>query len=330
MLRVHSTFYGDNTEFSNPYRPGETLLGTNHKIFIDAPIGTYVHLMGGLFVDQHHGGQEFLDRARAIAALRVGNLGHYVQFGTLVSSQLWNQRGPDENTPHGLLPVLQDERMSLARAYEAGMQWKADRARWHQDTWINWQQVNTPMKRERFDSGNVTTVMVVPTLTLSFQSHIFHTGGQLFEDGIVSDSQAFGPGVIVEYPPAKPLRLISEVHGLIGHNVANRLASETRVLGKGVFVREAIVSGPYRAHAIVWHGRDFRKIEGDPNYNALRRDGGYTLEPRNYQELGIARIFTPAETVQVQSSLRVHRIERHIGYSFRIFAIVDVGVAVRK
>ena len=154
--------------------------------------------------------------------------------------------------------------------------------------------------------------------------------GQLFEEGLVSDSQAFGPGVIVEYPPAGTMRLISEVHGLLGHDVANRQANETRVWGKGVFVREAVIAGPFRAHAIVWRGRDFRKVEGDPNYSAIQLDGGYTLEPRNYQELGIARIFTPASTVKVHSSLRVHRIEDHLGYSFRIFGVVDVAAPLKK
>lgn len=325
-FRIHSTFYADNTEFSNPYRLGETLFGSNHKIFLDAPIASNVHLMGGVFTDQHYGSEHFLEFTRPIAALRVGSLEHYFLFGTLVSSQLLGDRGPDQNTPHGLLPVLQTEDLTFTRAYETGMQWKADKAIWHQDTWVNWQQVNTPLHREVLDTGNVTTVLLHRGLKASFQSHMFHAGGQLYASGAVADSQAFGPGVIYEQPIGA-VRIISEVHGLLGHDVANRQANETRVWGKGAFVRESVQTGRWRGHVIVWRAKDFRKTEGDPNYNALRRDGTYTLEPRNYQEMGVARVFQPADTVQVQSSLRVHRIERHVGYSFRILGIVDVSIA---
>jgi hypothetical protein len=37
-LTARVTFYGDNTEFSNPFREGETLLGTFASVFVDARI----------------------------------------------------------------------------------------------------------------------------------------------------------------------------------------------------------------------------------------------------------------------------------------------------
>ena len=43
-LNVDLTFYGDNTEFFNPWREGETLLGSEGRLFLDVDFNENVTL----------------------------------------------------------------------------------------------------------------------------------------------------------------------------------------------------------------------------------------------------------------------------------------------
>jgi len=47
-FNVDMTFYGDNTEFFNPWREGETLLGTEGRLFLDVVLNEFVTVRGGL------------------------------------------------------------------------------------------------------------------------------------------------------------------------------------------------------------------------------------------------------------------------------------------
>ena len=42
-------FYGDNTEFANPFREGETTLGVSGRVYLDVAISDAVSLRGGFF-----------------------------------------------------------------------------------------------------------------------------------------------------------------------------------------------------------------------------------------------------------------------------------------
>src|ERR1041385_2049379 len=45
------TFYGDNTEFFEPFRNGETILGTQGKSMFEAGLGQTAFLLAGVFAD---------------------------------------------------------------------------------------------------------------------------------------------------------------------------------------------------------------------------------------------------------------------------------------
>src|ERR671930_57240 len=61
-------FYGDNTEFANEFRRGETLLGNAGRVVLSAGIGNRAALIGGVFGDRRFGGDSF-DLVRPVFAL---------------------------------------------------------------------------------------------------------------------------------------------------------------------------------------------------------------------------------------------------------------------
>ena len=52
-------FYGDNTEFANEFRRGETLLGNSGRVVLSAGIGNRATLVGGVLGDRRFGGERF-------------------------------------------------------------------------------------------------------------------------------------------------------------------------------------------------------------------------------------------------------------------------------
>jgi hypothetical protein len=49
-----------------------------------------------------------------------------------------------------------------------------------------------------------------------------------------------------------------------------------------------------------------------------RRDGTKFRKVRDYGELGLTRHFRPAPTVQFDAAVRLHRVESHYEYSYRL------------
>ena len=321
-LVIDVLFFGDNTEFRNPYREGETLLGAAASVAVEIPLGERASLVAGAFGIRQYGSEDAFDLARPVIALRIRHDRSTFVIGTLDGPRAGDPPGPDQTGPHGLLPPIQRETLAFERPYEAGLQWKFAGASFRHDAWINWQLLNTPAHRERFDVGMAGEARVTPWLSIPFQAHIVHEGGQLYASGPVADSSVLGSGAIVR-TSMRGLRLTLETHGLISRYVPDR-AAETRFReGSGFFTRAAAERSGWRGHAIVWRARDFVKVEGDPNYLAVTRSGE-ARRSRRYAEAGIARTFEPAPGTRVETSARLHRIDDRTEYSFRVLGIARV------
>ena len=327
---VDMTFYGDNTEFFNPWREGETLLGTEGRLFMDVDLSEHVTLRGGLFGDHRFGDDDNFRIVRPVLALHVKNDVTRFIIGSIESGTRQVGLGPDQLGPHGLLPPLQRESLAFSRPDEAGLQLTFDTARFEQDAWINWQRLNTEQDRELFDTGVRGRLGVGQTLPvwLSYQFHLVHQGGQLFNSGPVGDSWAGGPGLIVELPSGVFDRQTAEAHGLVSRDVPDRVTRDSAETGFGLFTRYAAEKAGWRAHVIAWRARDFVKTEGDENYGSLREDGRLT-RLRHYFEAGLTRTYYPAEEVGLEFSARVHRVDTYQDYSFRILAKVDFEIPLQ-
>jgi hypothetical protein len=317
-------FYGDNTEFANPFREGETLLGTAGRIFVEATLSETATIRGGLFAKGRYGSHEFLEEIEPVITLELKRGPQRLLFGSLdtASTRMWTV-GPDEDTPHGLLPPIQRETLTFQRAHEMGLQWRVQSPRVDHDVWINWQRLNTAAHRERFDAGVRTRAAFAGSLAFHGQWHVVHEGGQQFANGPVRDSQAGAAGL--EWSPGNAaLRFVFDAHAVATRSVPDRDNPAASQNGLGVFMRGALHRHHWRAHLIAWRSRDTLKEEGDPNYLMQRRDTTWFRKVRDYGEVGLTRHFRPASTVGFDASVRIHRVESHYEYSYRLIARVQL------
>ncbi len=321
---VDLLFYGDNTEFANPFREGETLLGTSGRLFVDVDLNGSVRLRGGFFGNGRYGSHEFLEEAEPFIALQLRHGPSTFTFGSLdTMASRPAVRGPDEETPHDLLPPIQRETLTFSRAHEMGLQWKVASPRLQHDVWINWQRLNTENARERFDTGIRSRTVVSPALALQAQWHIVHEGGQQFASGAVKDSQAGAIGA--EWARRTAARGLSlEGYAVATRETPDRERPQDTQNGIGIFTRAVAERGLWRAHLIVWRSRDTLKDEGDANYLMLRRDGTWFRKVRDYGEIGLTRHFRPAPGVTFDVSARMHRTESHYEYSYRLTGRVQL------
>jgi hypothetical protein len=310
-------FYGDNSEFSNPFRSGDTTLGVSGQIVLDVTLNDTVSLRGGLFGLGRFGAHEFLEHAEPVIALEIARGPSRFIFGSLRTVTTEHEvPGPDEETLHRLLPPIQQESLTFTRGQEMGLQWIVAAERMAHDAWINWQRLNTNDHRERFDAGYRASLDLAGAFRLHGQWHLVHEGGQRFSSGAVRDSQAVALGLAWSTREAGR-RVSLESHAVLTEDVQDREAAAGEV-GLGTFSRAAIEFGPWRSHAIVWRGRDVLKEEGDANYLSRVADGTIFHNLRDYAELGLTRHFRPAPGLHMFAAFRIHRVESHYEYSYRI------------
>lgn len=320
--------YGDNTEFRNPFREGETLFGTAPRLSVLFALGDRASLELGVFANIRFGSERASELTRPVVALKVRNGSSTFVFGTLHPPRVIDPPGPDRAGPHGLLPPLQRETLAFERPFEAGLQWTSRSPRVRHDLWLSWQQLNTPEHRERFDAGLNAEWMPAIGLTVPLQFHIVHHGGQQFASGPVADSYAGGGGAAVDGSlNGSACRL--ELIGLLSRHVPDREAGERSRTGRAVFTRASVARGGWRVHVLFWRGKEFVKEEGDANYLSIRRNGRYYGGVRDYSESGVTRHFRPAPQVQIELSARLHRVERHYQYSYRVVSVVSLRSSLR-
>jgi len=348
-------FYGDNTEFRNPFREGETIFGTAGRLEGILDLSDRVAVSLGVFGNRRFGSGSAFDFVRPVIALTVTGGRSTFVFGTLQTPRAVVPPGPDRTGPHGLIPPLQRETLAFERPYEAGLQWMMCAARLEQDVWLHWQRLNTPHHRERLDAGARTAWRVAGPVSWPVQAHIVHEGGQLFAGGPVRDSLAVATGIVLATPPQQahdplpsaavrrsaatggklPLERTGgvqaslELLGLWSRDTPDRELPQGTRHGGAFFGRAAMQRAGWRVHLIAWRGDDFVKDEGDPNYLSMRRDGTRYRGVRDYAEAGLTRTFSPAPDVAVETSFRFHRIERHYEYSYRVLAVVRARVRAR-
>ena len=324
-LRSDLLLYGDNTEFRNPFREGETLFGAAARVYADLRLGSATFVTLGAFGNQRFGSEDAFEQVRPVIALAVRGQRSTFVFGTFPAAPPDRPMGPDRGGPHGLLPPLQRETLAFERAYEPGLLWRFASTRLTHTAWIEWQRLNTSEHRERFDGGVDARVRLSAGFALPVQVHVVHEGGQQFAAGPVSDSAAAALGLAFTRGWGA-----FEVYGLASKSVPDRERPSEDRRGRAIFARAAVEHHGWRAHLIAWRGRHFIKDEGDPNYSSLRRDGHRYGGTRDYAEAGVARRIDVAPGAAVEVSGRVHRTERFYEYSYRVIAITSFSIPPGK
>jgi hypothetical protein len=320
-LDAQVTAYGDNTEFSNPFRTGETLLGAFAVVFAEARLSDHLTVRGGAFGHQRFGSDRGFEQVRPVLALVIGGPRSRLIFGTLETMRRVDGSGPDRTGPHGLVPPIQREALAFERPWEAGLQWTVETARLTQDAWLHWQRLARPGERERFDTGLTSRLRLRPALALRTDVHLVHQGGQIPAADPVSDSSAATTGFEAGGPAGRLDRLSLEALALVSRHVPDRARPVLSRTGFGTFLRAAAEQGDWRLHAILWRARGVIKREGDAHYHSQRRDGTRFRGLRDYGEIGLTRTVSLAPDSWLEASVRGHRVESHYEYSFRVLAV---------
>jgi hypothetical protein len=336
-VQTELLFYGDNTEFSNPFREGETIFGAAIRVAGVVDLNDRVRLSIGGFGNQRFGSEKSFEQVRPVLSLTIRGKRSSFVFGTLPGGGLrqgygaqagTRAVGPDHDGPHDLLPPLQRETLAFDRPYEAGLAWRFTGRLVDHEFWLNWQRLNTPDHRERFDGGLNASLLITERLTFPVQLHVLHEGGQLHQAGPVADSVGLATGAKLQHSFRGYLGLL-ELFGLMSRDVPDRSRSDLTTDGSAFFGRASAERSGWRAHVLFWRGRDFVKAEGDLNYLSIERDAKRYRGTRDYSEAGLSRRFRLAPAAILDVSGRLHRIESHYEYSFRIKSVVSSFWVIR-
>jgi hypothetical protein len=322
-------FYGDNTEFHNPFREGETIFGAAIRVFALVDVNGRLTLTLGAFANERFGSEHAFEQVRPVLSLTVHGRRSAFILGALPAQAPSIPVGADREGPHGLLPPLQRETLAYDRPLESGLAWNFDGALLQQHFWLAWQRLNTSEHRERLDGGINSSFRVSEHVTVPLQVHVVHEGGQLYASGPVSDSAAAAIGIDLHRTWRGQYSTGMEVYGLGSRYVPDRSRPNLSEDGTACFARVSAEWPGWRTHVIFARGRHFVIDEGDRNYLALRLDGTRYGGIRDYAETGLARRFKLAENAMIEGSARLHRIENHYEYSFRILSIVAPSWKIR-
>lgn len=311
-------FYGDNTEFTGPYRKGETLLGAYFKTFLEVNTGTKTQFYAGVFGDYRSGGDKFLD-VKPILSFRYHT---DTSLGILGALQTVDR--------HGYLEPLEVTTLDFTRPIEYGVQWIENRPRFHADVYLNWQHLNTSESREIFDYGGVLREEATSFASLEAQVHGLHHGGQLFHVGPVTNNVVWGVGLRLhrDLPLAGASNLA--VFSLQSKGKPDPSIDTPTIRGHGTYVRASIApAGIVEAFFVWWRGTDFVTNEGDHNYGSPGLDGYYRAR-RYYQELGLVRRHEIERGIDLDAEVHLQRVDGKIQYSYRLLVRVPFRLVLRR
>jgi hypothetical protein len=294
------TFYLDNTEFFNPYRTGETLLGGQITSFLSAALGPRTEIVAGFHGNHESGDSRFLSPFKPILGFRYRTDHSLGVIGTLVTEDR-----------HGYLEPLEGTLLDITRPVEYGVQWREQHAAGGGEVFLNWQRLNTSSGREVFDYGLLLHGDPMPWLRVELQGHGLHHGGQLYTAGqpvVNNQVLALGGQIHGRLPLAGNSSL--RVFQLLSHGDVDSLPAGRPDHGHGTYIRAGFTPGNWlELFAIQWWGRDFVSNEGDGNYNSQGSSPSFYHSYRKYQEIGLARR-TPIEAgLTLDTELRFHRID---------------------
>jgi len=298
-------FYGDNTEFFEPFRTGETILGQQGKSLFEASLGPTAFLSAGLFGD-------FRSVTNPVVTVKPILSFEYRQSGTkLVMGTL------ETRNRHGFLEPLEVTTLEFTRPVEYGIQWLQDDPSFQADIFLNWHQLNTSTEPETLDYGGVVRFGITPPLFLEAQMHGYHEGGQLYFVSIRNnwvytlgfrlkgELGSLGEGSLAGF-------------GLLSGDLGGGSLSDTR-WGGGGYLRAGLSPGEgFEFFGIGWRGRDFFSKEGDANYSSFSEDETFYRADRFYAELGAKKEFVMEGGPIFTAEFRVHFIDEFTAYSYRL------------
>lgn len=298
------TFYGDNTEFFEPFRTGETILGQQGKSFLEASVGPQGTLRAGLFGDFRCAIDPQVSTKPILSfEFRVG--GTRLIFGTL-----------DNGIRHGFLEPLSVTTLEFTRPIEYGIQVIQEDDLIRADAFINWHQLNTPSQPESLDYGGTLREVLDDHLRLEFQFHGYHEGGQLYSAGYRNNwSPALGFRWKAPAGDWGTLRLAT--FGVLSGDLWTSDLGGVKYGGGGYFRAGIQPHWLPELFVIGWKGRDYFFKEGDLNYSSFDASQSFYRPDRDYIEVGLGGDLPLGGGVVLNSEARIHWIDEFFAISTR-------------
>lgn len=307
------TFYGDNTEFFEPYRTGETLLGQQGKSWLEAALGKKTFLSVGVFGDFRSVTDPTLEM-KPILSFEYREGGTQLILGSL-----------DVQDRHGFLEPLEVTTLEFTRPMEYGFQWIEKDPRFQCDFFLNWHQLNTPSEPEQMDYGGVFKEPLDDRFSLEEQFHGFHDGGQLYYIGDIFNNWVPAAGFRWKIPGLLGETRVS-AFGVMGGHLTGSDTSQAQWGGGGYLKMEVMPDSNLNFFGIGWEGKDFYSQEGDANYTSFSSQDSTTTDQahpfvksdRTYAEIGARRDFPLEGGANFEAEVRVHFIDDSTAYSYRM------------
>jgi len=314
------TFYGDNTEFFEPFRTRETILGQQGKSWLEIELGPYNRILLGVMGDF----RSFNDptvTTYPILSFEYRRGGTTLAMGSLETDVPQDFLKPMKNSVesfyrHGFLEPLEVTTLEFTRPVEYGLQWMENDSVYHQDIYLNWQLLNTPGVPETMDYGGDMTEKIDDHLYLEQQLHGYHEGGKLdfvvlYNNWVpaVGFRWRTGMGSLGQFELAG--------FGIASATLGNSSLTNTAWGGGGYLKPSFMLGDGWQLFGIGWRARDFYSQEGDSNYNSTA-PSGYYLADRFYAEAGVHKSFPMEGGSSFVAELRSHWIEQDWAYSFRL------------
>lgn len=312
------TFYGDNTEFFEPFRTGETILGQQGKSVLEAGLGPTAFVQAGVFADFRSASVNPSVTVKPLLSFEYRKDGTRLVMGAL-----------ETRDRHGFLEPLEVTTLEFTRPVEYGFQWLEKDPSFSADLFLNWHQLNTPVEPETFDYGGVVKGWPDNPLSLEFQMHGNHVGGQLYYIAIEnnwvyslgsrwkSSLGALGTGEL-------------DAFGILSGELKDGTVGDTRYGGGGYLKASLAPGSGLEFFGIGWQGRDFYSKDGDANYSSYSQDLSYYKADRTYVEIGAKKEFLMEGGASFDAEFRVHFIDQYSAYSYRlaVYAPLEIGIPI--
>ena len=146
-------------------------------------------------------------------------------------------------------------------------------------------------------------------VSLPYQLHVVHQGGQLYASGPVADSVAAAAGADVHGTVARDYRASLELFGLVSRNVPDRSRSDLSQDGVAFFARAQLNARAGAATSLPGAGGISSKTKEIPTTSPCGESGERYQGIRDYSEAGLTRGFALAPMARLEVSGRFHRVE---------------------
>jgi len=222
---------------------------------------------------------------------------------------------------HPFVDALFNDATLFSRPVEQGFQLLVDRKHYQQDLFINWNQIETYQKAERFDVGYAGRVAAGP-LALNGQMYWTHSGGAQYSEartffgpGLPRDRPAgnnfltaFGPQFTWQpkqyWPQLSWFREIDVMALYLTSQNEPTQSSSPIVRGRGYQLTAGVNLDGWRPYITLWRGEHFVTERGDPAYYA----GDFT-------EFGLFKDFILPAGFSLRLGGFGRTIERHLTHT---------------